>query len=103
VKINGQWRKSPMTPKDNLTRQQENIRDTTVASCTALPDEVVDGKPALVYHAHYEQKDLGVSEAKIWIAKATGLPVRTDVSLQAGEKTSLVTRFDYDNIAPPIK
>jgi hypothetical protein len=102
VKVNGAWRKSPMSPKDALTQQQENIRDTTVAACTALPDEVVDGKPTTVYHAHYEQKDLGTSEAKVWIAKGTGLPIRTDVSLQAGEKVSVVTKFDYEHIAAPV-
>ncbi len=102
VKIKGEWRKSPMTPQAMAAQQQENIRNTTVASCTPLPGEVVDGKPAAVYQAHYEQKDVGASDAKVWISKATGLPLRTDVSLQAGEKVSVVTRFDYDNIKPPV-
>jgi len=102
VKIKGEWRKSPMTPQAMAAQQQENIRDTTVASCTPLPGEVVEGKPAAVYQAHYEQKDLGASDAKVWISKATGLPLRTDVSLQAGEKVSVVTRFDYDNIKAPV-
>lgn len=102
VKIKGEWRKSPMTPQATLAQQQENIRDTTVASCTPLPDDIVDGKAVAVYQAHYEQKDLGASDAKVWIARATGLPLRTDVSLQAGEKTSVVTHFDYDNIKAPV-
>ena len=102
VQIKGQWHKSPRTPKDYLAQQEENIRKVTVASCTALPDEAVDGKPASVYHAHYEQKDLGASDAKIWIAKSTGLPIRTDVSLQAGQKTSVSTHFDYANIKAPV-
>lgn len=102
VKVKGAWRRSPITPQQTLAQQQENIRDTTVQTCTPLPDEVVDGTPAKVYHAHYEQKDLGISEAKVWIAKATGLPVRTDVSIQAGEKTSISTKFDYTDIKAPI-
>lgn len=102
VQIKGQWRKSPRTPKDYLAQQQENIANVTVASCTELPDEVVDGKPTTVYHAHYEQKDLGASDAKIWVVKATGLPIRTDASLQAGQKTSVSTRFDYDHITAPV-
>jgi hypothetical protein len=104
VKINGAWRKSPMTPKYYLTQQQENMQDVTTASCTALPDEVVDGTPVSVYHAHYEQKDSGASDAKVWIAKGTGLPIRTDASLQAGQKTAVSTHFDYDHItAPAVK
>jgi hypothetical protein len=104
VQLNGRWRKSPMTPKQTFDQQMENIRNTAVASCTPLPDEIVDGKAATVYQTHYEQKDLGASDAKVWIAKATGLPLRTDVSLQAGQKVSVVTRFDYDHItAPPVR
>lgn len=102
VLIKGAWKKSQMSPQAMLAQQQENIRDTTVQSCKALPDEVVDGRPTSVYQAHYEQKDVGVSEAKVWIAKATGLPLRTDVSIQAGEKTSVVSRMDYDNIKAPV-
>lgn len=102
IKLKGDWRKSPMTPKDTFARQQENIRNTIAASCTRLPDDVVDGKPATVYHTHYDEKDLGASDAKIWLSKATGLPLRTDVTLQAGEKTSVVTTFDYANIKAPI-
>jgi len=102
VRIKGEWKTTPMTPKGLLAQQEENIRNTTTATCTALPDEVVEGKPATVYHAHYEQQDLGASDARIWIAKSTGLPLRTEVSLQAGEKTSTSTRFDYDNVRAPI-
>jgi hypothetical protein len=102
TKVKGEWRKSPMTPKAYVAQQQENIRNVTVASCTALPAEAVDGTPASVYHAHYERKDVGASDATIWIAKSTGLPIRTDVSLQAGQKTSVSTHYDYDHITAPV-
>src|SRR5690348_16338090 len=82
IQVRGAWKKSPMSPKDMLAQQQENIRNTTVASCKALPDELVDARPAAVYQTHYEQKDSGASDAKVWISKATGLPLRTDVTLQ---------------------
>ncbi len=102
IKVRGVWKTSPLSPQKMLAQQQENIRDTTKASCTKLPDDLAGGQPATVYQTHYEQKDLGASDAKVWIAKATGLPLRTDVSLQAGEKTSVVSQFDYDNIKAPI-
>lgn len=102
LKIGGTWKRSPMSPQDLLAQQQKNIRDTTSASCTVLPGEVVGGTAAAVYQAHYEQQARGATDAKVWIAKATGLPLRTDVSLQAGEKVSIVTTFDYDNITAPI-
>jgi hypothetical protein len=102
AKVKGAWMRSPMTPKDMLAQQQDNIRRVTAASCTLLPDETVDGQPAVVYHAHYEQQDRGSSDAKIWIAKATGLPIRSDVSLQADQKTSITTRYDYEHITAPL-
>ena len=102
VKLRGEWRKSPLTPKDTRTQQEENIRNTTTAACTALPDEVVDGTLASVYHAHYEQTDLGASDATVWISKATGLRIQTDVNLQAGRETSVVTHFYYDHITAPV-
>ncbi len=101
IQVRGTWRKSRMSPKDMLAQQQQVIRNTTLANCKALPDEIVDGKPTFVYQTHFEQKDLGASDAKIWIAKATGLPVRTEVTAQAGEKSASVTHFDYDNIKAP--
>lgn len=102
VKVNGAWKKSPMSPKDMLAQQQENIANTTVASCKALGDEPVDGTLATIYQTHYEQTGLGASDAKVWLSKATGLPLRTDVSLQGGEKVSVVTDFDYDHITAPV-
>ncbi|HVT47263.1 MAG TPA: hypothetical protein VHD57_05700 [Vicinamibacterales bacterium] len=102
VKLKGAWMKSPVPLKNTLALQQENIRNTTVASCTPLPDELVDGKPAVGYQAHYEQKDTGATDAKVWLSKANGMLLRTDVSLQAGQKTSEVTTFDYDHIVAPV-
>jgi hypothetical protein len=102
VKVKGDWHKSPLTPAAYLAQQQENLQNVTVASCKSLPDEAIDGKVTAVYQAHYEQKDLGASDARIWIVKATGLPIRTDSSLAGGEKTSASTRYDYDHITAPV-
>lgn len=102
VRAAGVWRKSPISPETMLAMKQENIRNTSVASCAALPDEVVDGTPTMVYHAHYEQPGSGVTDAKVWIAKATGLPVRADTNTHAGQATSSSTRYDYKNIVAPV-
>ena len=103
VKIKGEWRQSPMTPQNMLAQQRQNIGNVTVASCTALPGETIDGQATAVYHTHYEQKDSGASDAKVWIAKATGLPIRSETTLQANQKTSVVTRDHYANIKAPIE
>jgi hypothetical protein len=102
VKVRGEWRKSPWTPKNALAQQQENIRAAIAPSCTALPDAVVDGTPANVYHMHYETADAGASDATVWIGKAAGLPIQTDVRVQEGQKTSIVTHYYYDHITAPV-
>jgi hypothetical protein len=101
VKAHDAWKKSPLTPQDYLKQQRENIKSVSTSTCQQLPDEAVDGAAAAVYNASYDMKGMGRTEAKIWIAKATGLPVRTDESMRAGEHVSEVHRFDYVNISPP--
>ena len=91
-----------MGRQEMLEQEQENIKDVTSSSCTLIGSDTVNGTPADVYSAHYDQKDMGVTEGKIWLAKATGLPLRTDLTLMAGEKTSTSSVFDYADIKAPV-
>ena len=43
VRIRGVWRKSPMTPQDQLQQEQENIRNAKVYTCAKLRSETVNG------------------------------------------------------------
>ncbi len=101
-KYHGVWKKSPLTPKDNLEREQENIKNAKVYTCKQSPDEVLDGMPVAVYTAHSETTDVGTTDAKLWISKATGLPVKTESDLDIGVKQHQSMRYDYANIKAPI-
>ena len=103
VKVRGVWQKSPLTPQAYLAQQQENLKDVSTATCQQLPDETLDGAATSVYLARYDMKDFGLTEAKVWIAKSSGLPVRTDETMRGGEHVSEVHRFDYSNITAPVK
>ncbi|MGH9409346.1 MAG: hypothetical protein ACRD1V_07810, partial [Vicinamibacterales bacterium] len=66
VRINGVWHKSPMTPRDQLQQEQENIKDAKVYTCTQLRSETVNGIATVVYKVHSETPDVGTSDGTIW-------------------------------------
>jgi hypothetical protein len=101
-KYHGVWKTSPLTPKENLEREQQNIRNAKVYTCKRLPDEVLDGAPVAVYTAHSETTDVGTTDAKLWLSKATGLPLKTESDLDIGVKQHQSVRYDYANIKAPI-
>lgn len=102
VKTRGAWRKSPMTPQDNVAREQENIKNAKVYNCSRLPDDNVDGMPTFVYKAHSETPDVGSGDAQIWLSKATGLPLRTEEDVNTGTNRHLSIKYDYANIHAPV-
>jgi hypothetical protein len=70
------------------------------AKCKALPDEVMFGQPTKVYVQSIP--GLG-TETKLWISKATGRPVRTDMTNDGGGamKMMTVSRYEYTDVQPP--
>jgi hypothetical protein len=92
-----------MTMQDVGDQQPSDIKHIAESTCTKLPDEPINGVAANVYHTQHDTKGTGAGEAKYWIAKATGLPLRTDVADLASHKVSISMRFDYDHIKAPVK
>ena len=93
LRVNGAWKKSPMTPQGMVQQQQDNIKNTK-STCQPLPDDRVDGTPAAVYSLHTETPDVGASDSKVWISKATGLPLRSEGDVGGGaDKMHISTKF----------
>ena len=70
-------------------------------------EETLNGKPALVYsyHAMMLVGNFPVAE-KIWIAKNSGLPLKSDIENPSGVVKHMTITFDTDSpvtIEPPIK
>jgi len=102
LKISGAWKKSPMTPQAMAQQQVDNIKNSK-STCNQLPDERVDGAPAAVYTLHNETPDVGASDSKVWISRATGLPLRSEGDVGGGaDKMHISTKFDYASITAPI-
>jgi hypothetical protein len=104
VLLKGAWRKSPMTPQEQLQQEQENIRNVKVYTCTQLRSETVNGIAAAAYRVHSETPDVGNSDGIVWIAPSLGLPLKAeeDVTTSMGPKMHMSITWDYANIHAPV-
>jgi hypothetical protein len=97
ILIMGEWKKSRLTPADAAKLQQDNIESATAYSCKRLREESVGGVTAIVYSSHIDNEDI-TADTQIWIAKATGLLLRTDSDMGT---THIAQRYEYTNVQPP--
>ncbi len=103
VQIRGQWRKSPLTIDDLRKQEIENRKNVRNLSCKFLREETVDGTSARVFQAHYETED-DKSDATMWIAKSSGLPLKQEQDLDVGGmggKSHMSLRYEYSNVSAP--
>jgi hypothetical protein len=94
--VRGAWHSEPVTPDEmiaDLTEEKKSARQT----CTVAGDEPVNGKPAAVYEAHIENQG-EKSDNKLWVAKDTGLPLKTEARMQEG---TITQTFRYDGVEAP--
>ncbi len=97
----GHWLKTPATPQTLLHATRES--GLVFSDCKALRADSVDGQAATVYAAHYRTTaPASNSDAQIWIADASGLPVQTEADGQAeGRKVHTSTHISYSNVQIP--
>ncbi len=102
VQVKGVWRRSPMSVQDMQKQQEENQLHAKSMACRYLRDETIDGESAAVYRAQADS-EAGKSDATLWISKRTGLPLRSENDLGAGEadKMHLSIRYVYAGVRPP--
>jgi len=100
IQVNGKWMRSPTSPSDMQQLQQQDAKKMAT-SCQRLPDETVNGTVAMVFHVQ-NKGPASTSDGKVWLAKATGLPIRGEEDVLSGAtKTHVSTRFEYTNVQPP--
>jgi outer membrane lipoprotein-sorting protein len=98
VKSGGKWGPSLISMQETKELEQKNIQ-TAKSTCRYLHDEPVNGEMAAVYSLH-EETPTSKSDSQVWISKAKGLPLRSEVDL--GDKMHLSTRYEYGNVKPPM-
>jgi hypothetical protein len=102
LQIGTEWKVSPLSPRDNQTRSDENLRNAKAYVCQSLPDSSIDGVAVANYRTRTETED-SVVESKISISKASGLAIEVENELAAGEgnKSHYITRYTYTAIHAP--
>ncbi|HEY8062789.1 MAG TPA: hypothetical protein VID74_08325 [Gemmatimonadales bacterium] len=102
ILMNGKWKRSPMTTKEALAQIDENLAGAKVFTCQHVGDEPVAGVAAAVYTGHSENDGIN-ADSRIWIAKGSGLVLRTegDVDMGGGDKSHMSARYEYTNVQAP--
>ena len=102
VQYGGNWRRSSATPKTMLAQIDTNLATANAFSCTHVGDEAVAGTAAAVYTTHTENEGVK-ADARIWVAKASGLVLRMeeDQDTGGGDKAHMSIRYDYANVQAP--
>ncbi len=89
-----------------MQARQGILEDFSLSDIQALPNETLDSKPCAVYSYTTTWGDF-VSQDKIWIEKATGLPLQNySEGNILGSFTKSTNRFEYDpnlTITAPIQ
>ena len=101
LQVNGAWRKSGISAKDNIDMSRSNLKDAQEYSCKALSDSVVDGTPAANYSTHTVNDD-AVIDTRIAIAKGTGLAISVVTRRPGDPAGDVVTRYAYGSVKAPI-
>lgn len=102
LQIDNVWKVSPLSPKDNQARSEENLRNAKAYSCQSLPDGSIDGVAVAIYRTRTETED-AVVESKISISKASGLAIEVENDLAGDSKKShYSTRYSYSGVHAPI-
>lgn len=99
VEMSGHWVLAKLTMNDMANEMRSEI-GTAKMSCHRLGDETVRGEATSVFANHVANRGT-VSDNTLWISKASGLPLKTEVKLQNGMR--IVTDFDYSRSQAPEK
>ena len=101
VNVMNRWMKSPQT-SEQIAKQARERLTSGKTSCKQLPDESVGDVAAKVYSSHSELEK-GTTDTQVWVAKATGLPLRSevDMTLSGGKKSHVSVKYDYENVKAP--
>ena len=99
--VNGTWMKSPVSVEQLIQQSQAQVASAKSHTCQAMPDETLDGVAASVYTSHTETAN-GATDSRVWIAKATGLPVKSEIDMTMGDRKSHTSvRYEYNNVTAP--
>jgi hypothetical protein len=95
--VDGKWHSVAQTP-DQMVADLTSVHKSATGTCKVSGNETVGGKPATIFDAHIVNQG-SASDNRLWIAKDTGLPLKSEAHPEGGE--AVVQVFNYDNVAAP--
>lgn len=100
AQVNGDWRSSPFSSQQQIDQinAAKQRGEQTPHTCRNGGTQPINGQAATLVLIHTEA-DGKVSDTSIWVSKATGLPLKSEIRL--GDGTLVTNEFRYGNIRPP--
>lgn len=99
--VNGTWMKSPVSVEQLIQQSRAQVASAKAHTCQAMPEETVDGVATSVYTSHTVTAT-GATDSRVWIAKATGLPIKSEIDMTMGDRKSHTSvRYEYNNVTAP--
>jgi hypothetical protein len=103
TQVNGTWRSSKMTQEEmREMRTKEQNKDAN-ATCQVVREESVSGEAAVLYSIHQDVDGTKI-DSQVWISKARGLPLKTELDMDVGGKLGKShrnMRYEYANVQAP--
>jgi hypothetical protein len=100
AQINGSWEVAAVSTQERIDivkKAQANAAQKS-RTCQKQGGQTVDGQASSLVTMHSDDNGK-VTDARLWIADATGLPLKSEAHLANG--TVITDTFRYDNIQPP--
>ena len=109
MKTGGKWSKTPGDSNASIPNLRDSFTEEGLKTLTDVKyesEDTVNGKPALVYtYKNVTPKGGYPFSSKIWVAKATGLPLKIVVDYTNGMLKQMTVNYDTESpvtIEPPI-
>jgi hypothetical protein len=102
LRVQGKWSAKSFSPAAEIMAEAARAKSQK-STCRLVREESVEGMAASLYSVQTKTAE-GSSDAKLWIAKGSGLPVRQEIKLDLAKvpgKTHIEVRFVYAGVAPP--
>ena len=109
MKIGDKWQKMDL-PLENAIGEMRTAFNKEgmkwISDVEYTGEETVNGRSAYVYTYHGKgPNNAGENDAKVWISKSNGMPVKVEATYRSGKLKSMTIDYDYETpitIEPPI-
>jgi hypothetical protein len=103
IRARGKWMRIPVTSQDVVEEEKEKQQHGT-STCQFLRNESVNGDTTMLFSVQREYEEVK-EDGKMWVSRGTGLLLRVEEDVDnRGNKVKghRSTRFEYENVQPPI-